>query len=94
MTHDPISIINDGTITVDSIYQLDGVYGIESLLQECREKNCTVYFANEDLTITPADQEVTEVRAKLHAYKMVANYPMAARHYINYVLKEHNKDLR
>lgn len=94
MAHESINIIKDGTITVDSIYQLDGVYGVEVLLQECKAKNYTIHFLNENLIVAPEDQEVTEIRAKLHAYKMILNYPTAARHYINYVMKEHNVNLK
>lgn len=88
MLYDHNDIVKDGKITVESIYQLDGVYGVESLLQECAKQNCTIYFHNEDLTVTPEEQNSTDVRAKIHAYEMVMNYPRAARDFINYALNK------
>ena len=94
MAYDHGHIIKDGTISIESIYQLDGVYGVEALLQECRDKNCTIYFQNEDLTVTPEDQNSTDMRAKIHSYEMIMNYPTAAKDYFNYIFKEYEKQLK
>lgn len=88
-------IVKNGDITIESIFQMsDGYPQISAFLQECQAQNCTVHFSNEDITVAPGDLADTGVRAMLSTYGMLIVFPKAARDYINYVLKEHNKDLR
>lgn len=87
MNIDLNSIEKNGKLTIESIFQLDGMYGITALLQECLLKNCTVYFRNEDLTITPEEQNSTNVRAIINTYGMITAYPKAARDFVNYAFE-------
>ena len=88
-------IVKNGDITIESIFLMsDGYPQISAFLQECQAQNCTVHFSNEDITVAPGDLADTGVRAMLSTYGMLIVFPKAARDYINYVLKEHNKDLR
>lgn len=84
MNIDQNDIVKNGEITIESIFQLDGMYGITALLQECLLKNCTVHFRNEDLTITPEQQNDVNTRAIINTYDMIMAYPKAARDFVNY----------
>lgn len=76
----------NGVLQIDSIFEIpDGHVGVSALLQKCRQKNCTVHFANEDLTIHPGDDQSTALRATLTAYELISVYPKAAEDYFKYL---------
>lgn len=80
------SIQQDGTLVIGSLFELERNYfDVSSLIQKCKEQNCTLRFENEDITISPgAYDDDGSLRAQITAYCMVAAYPQAAIDYVRY----------
>ncbi|MBR3503772.1 MAG: hypothetical protein IKO07_05960 [Clostridia bacterium] len=80
------SIQQDGTLVIGSLFELERNYfDVSSLIQKCKEQNCTLRFENENLTITPGAYDTDlSLRAQITAYSMIATYPQAAIDYTRY----------
>ena len=80
------TIEKNGTLTIDSIFELGRSYfDVSPLIQNCKAQNCTLRFENEDITINPgAYDDDSGLRAQIMAYCMVATYPQTAIDYTRY----------
>lgn len=77
-------IVENETVTVPSIFMFTG--GPEELfpfLIGCREKNCTVWFENEDITVAPKEDSYQNVLLSLYA--TLAATPSIPTQYMRYV---------
>ena len=61
---------------------------MQDFVHSCKMLKCTVYFENENLTIAPVDDGITEMR--LASYGCVMNFPKSAEDYIKYLFHKDN----
>ena len=80
-------IVENGHITIPSIFMFETITQVQSFLRSCKLLNCTVSFENEGLTATP-DNESTMVYY-LTGYAGIMARPKFAEDYIKYLF---NKD--
>lgn len=72
------------TIEIPSIFLFEGgCLELFPFLQACKEYNCTVCFANEDLTVIPNSGTATNML--LSIYATIAENPKFANDYIRYL---------
>lgn len=77
-------IVENGEIKIPSIFMFNGgSIELFSFLGTCKEKNCTVHFENEDITVLPKDNAYQMI--VLSVYATIAAEPKIAEQYINYV---------
>lgn len=84
MPHSEI-VVSNGTVKIPSIFMFKG--GADELfpfLYACKGKNCTVYFDNEDITVSP-DSDARQ-NVMLSIYAMVAMMPNIPCQYARYML--------
>ena len=82
-------IVENGSITIPSIFMFDSIIEMKNFLHSCKMLNCIVRFENEDMIITPTDDGVMD--AKLASYGCIINFPKAAEDYIKYLF--HKDDM-
>ena len=63
-------IKENATIIVPSIFMLENMETLFAFLFGCSRNNCTVHFANEDITVNPR-KKPQEIQAKLIVYMIV-----------------------
>lgn len=79
------AVTENGKITIASVFQFSGGYvQFESFIRECAKKNCTVYFENEDMTITPTDNSS---RMVANIYLLIAENTKLKRDFMSYLSK-------
>lgn len=85
-------IEKDGEIVIPSIFMFSrGQADYFPFMQACRKLNCTVYFANENFTVSPTD-ESTETRVREMIYFQMAQLPDLVEQYLSFLL--HSKDMK
>lgn len=82
-------IVENGIITIPSIFMFETITQVQSFLHSCKMLNCTVNFKNEGLTATP-DNEVKTVYY-LAGYGGIMAHPKFAEDYIQYLF--HKNDM-
>lgn len=76
-------IVENGSITIPSIFMFTAITEMQDFLRSCKMLNCTVYFENENITVTPVDDGI--MAARLVSYGSVINFPKSVEDYINYL---------
>ena len=79
-------IVENGKVHIPSIFMFK--YGMDELspfMYACKEKNCTVVFDNEELTITPHDNAIRKYNIWLCIYATMATTPRIPNNYIRYL---------
>ena len=79
-------IKENGSITIPSIFMFNSIIEMKDFVHSCRMLKCTVYFKNEDMTVTPVDDGIIDTR--LTSYGCVINFPKAAEDYIKYLFRK------
>lgn len=77
------------TITLRSIFDFTG--GCDELflfLYACEQRNCTVFFKNEEIVVAPKDKDQTNINLLLSMYATLgAKNSKIAKDYIRYLCK-------
>lgn len=77
-------IQKNSTVVIPSVFMFkDGGTELFSFLFACQELNCTVYFKNEEITVTPEKDVYQDML--LSIYAMIAQSPKIANDYISYL---------
>lgn len=77
-------IVENGNITIPSIFMFTTSTEMQSFLHSCKMLNCTVYFENESMKVAPGEHD-GHLSARLGTYGFVINFPKAAEDYIKYL---------
>lgn len=81
-------IVENGSITIPSIFMFETISQVQSFLHSCKVLNCTVCFENESMTATP-DNESTMVYY-LAGYGGIMARPKFAEDYMKYLFHKDN----
>lgn len=76
-------IVQDGCITIPSIFMFSDPTELLLYLDYCRNKNCVVYFENEDMRVEPNYNKDTNI--KLTVYSGIINQPKFAFDYVKFL---------
>lgn len=63
-------LVKDGTVKIPSVFMFDDFLAITSFLTHARKMNCTIVFENENLTMTPQNDD-TYARSKMDIYSVM-----------------------
>lgn len=81
-------IVKDGYIEIPSIFMFkECQMEYYPFLQACKEFNCTVRLANEDMTISPDDDDTIRHIKEMFYFQMV-QCPQMVEQYIKYLLNK------
>lgn len=80
-----VGIEKDGIVTVESIFVFRSYVEINEFLKDCKARNVSACFLNEQWTITPEEVGESYTNAKVSAYAMICSYPKAAEDYLKYL---------
>lgn len=79
-------IVENEIINIPSVFMFkNGCKELFPFLYACKEYNCTVYFVNENLTVTPYEEVYQNMLLTIYAH--IAEYPKIANDYIRYLSK-------
>lgn len=77
-------IRENGTITIPSVFMFKGgCQELFSFLAACAEYNCTVFFNNEDIEVSPSYD--TAIQLKLITYMSIVESPKIANDYMRFL---------
>ena len=82
-------IVENGSITIPSIFMFETISQVQSFLHSCKMLNCSVTFENEGLTASPDNYESTMVYY-LAGYGGIMARPKFAEDYIKYLFHKDN----
>ena len=77
-------IVENGIITIPSIFMFETITQVQSFLHSCKMLNCKVNFKNEGMTATPDNYE-SMVSYYLIGYGGIMAHPKFAEDYIKYL---------
>ena len=80
-------IVENGSITIPSIFMFETISQVQSFLHSCKMLNCSVIFENEGLTASPDNYESTMVYY-LAGYGGIMARPKFAEDYIKYLFRK------
>lgn len=82
-------IVENGSITIPSIFMFETISQVQSFLHSCKVLNCSVTFENEGLTASPDNYEST-MSYYLVGYGGIMARPKFAEDYIKYLFHKDN----
>lgn len=77
-------IEKDGTIKIPSVFMFDDYLAITSFLTQARKMNCIVVFENENVTVTPSNDD-TYARSKIEMYSLMVGTREFGNAYVRYL---------
>ena len=83
-------IVENGSITIPSIFMFETITQVQSFLHSCKMLNCTVRFENEGMIATPDNYEST-ISYQLIGYGGIMAQPKFAEDYMKYLF--HKDDM-
>lgn len=81
-------IVKNGTVRIPSIFMFENFEDVTIFLNHAKDAKCTVIFDNENLTVTP-DNDDFGIRAKIHIFTAIISFREIGNAYFRFV---HNID--
>ena len=82
-------IVENGVITIPSIFMFETITQVQSFLHSCKMLNCTVNFENEGMAVEPTNLE-SFLSYYLMGYGAIMARPKFAEEYMKYLFHKEN----
>ena len=83
MSHIDI-LVKDGVVRIPSIFMFEDILGLELVLNQARQMNCTVVFENEEFELPP-HWENTDARFVYYVYRSIVSNRKIGNAYLRYL---------